>query len=60
LIFGEIFPKSIVIGRIHREKEEIPIGNFWVTVNEMDGNRIREYIVCRKTAKAPEKKTLPT
>ena len=33
------------IGRIPQEKEEIPIGNFLVTVKEMDGNRIREYIV---------------
>jgi putative hemolysin len=40
------------IGRIPREKEEIPIGKFIVTVNQMDRNRIREYIVRRKTAEA--------
>jgi CBS domain containing-hemolysin-like protein len=33
------------IERIPREKEEIRIGKFLVTVKEMDGNRIREYIV---------------
>jgi putative hemolysin len=33
------------IGRIPQEKEEIPLGHFLVTVKEMDGNRIREYIV---------------
>ena len=33
------------IGRIPQEKEEISIGPFLVTVKEMDGNRIREYIV---------------
>jgi CBS domain containing-hemolysin-like protein len=33
------------IDRIPREKEEIPIGNFVVTVKEMDGNRINEYVV---------------
>jgi CBS domain containing-hemolysin-like protein len=48
------------IGRIPREKEEIPLGDFLVTVNEMDGNRIREYIVRRKTVKTPEKEALPT
>jgi putative hemolysin len=48
------------IGRIPREKEEIPLGSFLITVNEMDGNRIREYIVRRKTVKLPENETLPT
>jgi putative hemolysin len=33
------------IERIPKEKEEIPIGDFLVTVKEMDGNRIREYVV---------------
>lgn len=33
------------IERIPREKEQIEIGKFLVTVNAMDGNRIREYIV---------------
>ena len=33
------------IERIPREKEQIAIGGFLVTVNAMDGNRIREYIV---------------
>jgi putative hemolysin len=48
------------IGRIPREKEEIPLGKFIVTVNEMDRNRIREYIVRRKTVEPMEKETLPT
>lgn len=43
------------IGRIPEEKEEIPLGNFIVTVNEMDGNRIREYIVSQKDIETPEK-----
>lgn len=42
-----------LIGRIPQEKEEFPIGNFIVTVNEMDGNRIREFIVCQKDLEAP-------
>jgi CBS domain containing-hemolysin-like protein len=33
------------IGRIPREKEKIPLENYLVTVNEMDGTRIKEYIV---------------
>jgi CBS domain containing-hemolysin-like protein len=33
------------IGRIPQEMEEIPLGNFVVTVNEMDGTRIKEYII---------------
>ncbi len=36
------------IGRIPEEKEKIILGNFIVTVNEMHGNRIREYIVSQK------------
>ncbi len=33
------------IGRIPEEKEEIEIGSFIVTVEEMEGNRINKYIV---------------
>ncbi len=33
------------IGRIPREKEDIFLGDFVVTVKEMDGTRIKEYIV---------------
>jgi CBS domain containing-hemolysin-like protein len=33
------------IGRIPYEKEDILLDNFVVTVNEMDGTRIKEYIV---------------
>lgn len=33
------------IERIPHEKEEFPIGKFLVTVKQMDGNRIREYVV---------------
>lgn len=40
------------IGRIPREKEEIMLEGFLITVNEMDGNRIREYIVCQKDNEA--------
>jgi CBS domain containing-hemolysin-like protein len=36
------------IGRIPQEKEEIQIGDFVVTVIEMEGNRIKEYIVRQK------------
>jgi CBS domain containing-hemolysin-like protein len=36
------------IGRIPREKEEIRIENFIVTVKEMEGTRIKEYIVKKK------------
>jgi CBS domain containing-hemolysin-like protein len=43
------------IGRIPQEKEEIPLGNFLVTVKEMDGNRIREYIVRETEARASER-----
>lgn len=48
------------IGRIPREKEEIALGSFLVTVNQMEGNRIREYIVRRKVVEAPQKQALPT
>ncbi len=38
------------IGRIPREKDEIALGDFLITVNAMDGNRINEYIVRQKMA----------
>ena len=41
------------IGRIPEEKEKITLGNFIVTVNEMQGNRIREYIVSQKDIETP-------
>jgi CBS domain containing-hemolysin-like protein len=41
------------IGRIPQEKEEIPLGDFSVTVKEMDGNRIKEYIVRQKRESRP-------
>jgi CBS domain containing-hemolysin-like protein len=47
------------IGRIPQEKEEIPLGNYLITVKEMDGNRIREYIV-RQTEAKPSEKASPT
>ncbi len=37
------------IERIPQENEEIPVGNFLVTVKEMEGNRIREYLVNQQT-----------
>ncbi len=33
------------IGRIPMEKEQIPIGTYIVTVEEMDGNRVKKYSV---------------
>lgn len=36
------------IGRIPREKEEISLGDFLIIVTQMDGNRIREFLVRRK------------
>jgi CBS domain containing-hemolysin-like protein len=33
------------IGRIPQEKEDITLGDYIVTVNQMDGTRIKEYIV---------------
>jgi len=41
------------IGRIPHEKEDILLDNFVVTVNEMDGIRIKEYIV-RKNEEIPQ------
>jgi CBS domain containing-hemolysin-like protein len=37
------------IERIPQENEEIRVGKFLVTVKEMDGNRIREYLVSQQT-----------
>jgi CBS domain containing-hemolysin-like protein len=45
------------IGRIPQEKEEIMLGNFSVTVKEMDGNRIKEYIVRQKRETRPAEKS---
>ena len=36
------------IGRIPKEKEEIVIDQYFITVNEMDGNRIKTFIVKRR------------
>jgi len=36
------------IGRIPKENEDIRIGDFIITVKEMDGTRIKEYIVKKK------------
>ena len=42
------------IGRIPKEKEEIHIGDFVITVKEMDGTRIKEYIVIKKEIEPQE------
>jgi len=42
------------IGRIPQEKEEISLGDFVVTVYEMDGNRIKEYIVKKQQEELPQ------
>ncbi len=42
------------IGRIPREKEEIHLGDFVITVSEMDGNRIKEYIVRQQEIRSTE------
>ena len=47
------------IGRIPQEKEEITLGNFLITVKEMDGNRISEYIVRQTEVESP-KEVSPT
>ncbi len=47
------------IGRIPEEKEEISLGDFMVTVNKMDGTRIREYIV-KKKQDGPQKIDTPS
>jgi CBS domain containing-hemolysin-like protein len=36
------------IGRIPKEREEIRIGDFILTVKEMDGTRIKEYNVKKR------------
>jgi len=36
------------IGRIPKEKEQIVIDRYFITVNEMDGNRIKTFIVKRR------------
>ena len=47
------------IGRIPQEKEDIKLGDFVVTVNEMDGTRIKEYIV-KKTEEISQKVDQPS
>ena len=47
------------IGRIPQEKEEISLGNFLITVKEMEGNRISEYIVRQAEVESP-KEASPT
>lgn len=37
------------IGKIPREKEEISLGPFTAIVNKMDGNRISEFVIKKKT-----------
>ncbi len=45
------------IGRIPQEKEIIPLGDYKVTVNEMDGTRIKEYIVKKEDGLPQELQT---
>jgi CBS domain containing-hemolysin-like protein len=42
------------IGRIPQEKEEITLGNFQITIKEMEGNRISEYIVRQTEVESPK------
>ena len=42
------------IGRIPREKEDITLGDYVVTVHQMDGTRIKEFIVKKTEAIAQE------
>ena len=42
------------IGRIPQEKEEISLGDYMVTVDQMDGTRIKEYIVKKRIDIAQE------
>jgi CBS domain containing-hemolysin-like protein len=44
------------IGRIPREQEKIAIGEYLITVKEMDGIRIRQYIVRQETTETVEGK----
>jgi len=41
------------IGRIPMEKEQIPIGTYMVTVEEMDGNRVKKYSVKQQSQNLP-------
>ena len=45
------------IGRIPQEKEEISIGDFIVTVKEMEGNRIKKYIVMQNKKVRPRQES---
>ncbi|UCE56288.1 MAG: HlyC/CorC family transporter [Desulfobacterales bacterium] len=45
------------IGRIPQEKEEISIGDFIVTVKEMEGNRIKKYIVMQNKKVHPRQES---
>ena len=47
------------IGRIPQEKEDINLGDFVVTVNQMDGTRIKEYIV-KKTEEISQEVDQPS
>ncbi len=47
------------IGRIPKEKEEIRFGDFVVTVKEMEGTRIKEYII-KKIKDTPEEVADPS
>jgi CBS domain containing-hemolysin-like protein len=47
------------IGRIPVEKEEFHLGGFFITVKEMDGPRIKEYIV-KKKENLPQKADEPS
>jgi len=47
-------------GRIPKEKEEIRIGDFIITVKEMDGTRINEYIVKYKKVIMPQEAAEPS
>ena len=47
------------IGRIPKEKEDISLDNFTVTVNQMEGTRIKEYIV-KKKEDAPQEANQPS
>ena len=47
------------IGKIPREKEEIDLGNLAITVNKMEGTRIKEYIVKRKEEEKPPEEVDP-
>lgn len=42
-----------LIGRIPKEEEQISLGEFTVVVKEREGNRIIEYLVCKKEPAVP-------